>query len=568
MHARRSVSPFGVVFLFTVACSFAVYERPPLPRINVRWAEVVTQPEREAVAAKYHLTAANVNSEGTWSYALVDASKDNISRLVGDPAIEDTSGIDRAGFELDDPPPSPLFHLIRFLTRSSLFGLAIASLVAWQAPVLSAFFVTHRQRALKSLGRLDIGTRRHRLRTSIGEAATRRLFKWIALGISTLLALVLGEAMARTYDKYSELRPRESRRFLDYESTWREGGLGPGGFLKENFSAYVNDGYGGGVWWQNNSQGFRNTKEFTKTKDKGVVRILSMGDSFTAGYRVGQNDTFSALLERWSTEAIAPTEVLVSCIENPSVGLTYLKDFGLQWHPDLVLLGVTLGNDISEDYVSREDSIHGFTVELKDYDLPDYTLTERRPARGAAAAEFLRRHSRFYAKVTDVISPRGYAPGPWYGDSLKPKMFDPIHGLGFFIRDPPKPIADAFDRHLEVLRDYRDYLKARNTDLAVLLFPQRFQVQSRDWAATESLYSLNADAFDLMNPNKVIARFCLESGIVCIDPTLEMKRMHDDTGVDFYLQRGDMHWNRDGHKAWFEAARQQLGAVIRGRRTS
>jgi hypothetical protein len=42
-----------------------------------------------------------------------------------------------------------------------------------------------------------------------------------------------------------------------------------------------------------------------------------------------------------------------------------------------------------------------------------------------------------------------------------------------------------------------------------------------------------------------------------------MKRMHEDTGVNFYLPRGDMHWNRDGHGAWFEGARPQLEDVIR-----
>jgi hypothetical protein len=146
-----------------------------------------------------------------------------------------------------------------------------------------------------------------------------------------------------------------SERVLDYKDTWRQvdpsnATFGPGGFLKEGFEGKVQDGFGGTVRWKNNSQGFRNEVEFVVPKPARTYRVLSIGDSFTGGYRVGQDDTFSALTE----DIVArrnPTihvEIMVSVIEDPAFGLLFLQEHGLGYEPDLVILGITLGNDIQQ----------------------------------------------------------------------------------------------------------------------------------------------------------------------------------------------------------------------------
>jgi hypothetical protein len=98
--------------------------------------------------------------------------------------------------------------------------------------------------------------------------------------------------------------------------------------------------------------------------------------------------------------------------------------------------------------------------------------------------------------------------------------------------------------------------------LVVAIFPQRFQVQPEDWRATVIAYNLNTDAFDLMQPNKRILGFCDLNSMVCIDPTAEMAAYHGESGKDLYLPRGDMHWNRDGHRAWFDGAKPALQKIL------
>ncbi len=86
----------------------------------------------------------------------------------------------------------------------------------------------------------------------------------------------------------------------------------------------------------------------------GVLRILSLGDSFTAGYRVGQHETFSSLQEQLINREYGQAEVMVAEISDPANALYYLDQFGLRLKPHIVLLGITLGNDISQTYVTLD----------------------------------------------------------------------------------------------------------------------------------------------------------------------------------------------------------------------
>ncbi len=145
---------------------------------------------------------------------------------------------------------------------------------------------------------------------------------------SILLSLAAGEIVLRAL-------PGPSKP-LDYGDAYRSDEvLGPGGFLLENFSAHVTDGYGGTVRWKNNAQGFRNDKDFQIRPPENTYRILSLGDSFTGGYRVGQDQTFSSLIDRDLAVRHADhnVEVMVSVIEDPLTGLYYLTRRGLEYRP-------------------------------------------------------------------------------------------------------------------------------------------------------------------------------------------------------------------------------------------
>lgn len=386
------------------------------------------------------------------------------------------------------------------------------------------------------------------------SSAKRFAFSTITITISIVFSLWVADTVIRKVERY------RAKKYPDYAQVMRNGGPGPGGMLQEGFEGWVHDGYGGAVRWKNNSQGFRHDRDFSQTPIPGVLRILSLGDSFTAGYRVGQEDTFSRLLEDWSTSNLVPTEVLISQIEQPDSGLTYLKQYGYQWSPHVVLLGITLGNDIAQSYVSRHPSPIGFKHGLESLDLPaECFIQQDRFKQFIKKALYRLQRSRLYSAIFNS----SIAINSWYGRKENLKLFDAQNGLGMYIRNPPPEIEQAYQRLFQILSDYQQYCETHKITFLVGIFPQRFQVQPGDWQATTVAYGLKADKFDLMLPNKRIQDFCGRNDIACIDPTESMQKYHQKTAKNLYLPRGDMHWNRFGQRAWFDGARPAITTVLK-----
>lgn len=99
-----------------------------------------------------------------------------------------------------------------------------------------------------------------------------------------------------------------------------------------------------------NSRGLRDTREFAYDKPDGVLRILTLGDSFTLGFEVGQEQTYAAVLERDLERHGINAEVInagVSGFSNAEA-LVYLREEGLRYQPDVVVLGFFV-NDLSDN---------------------------------------------------------------------------------------------------------------------------------------------------------------------------------------------------------------------------
>lgn len=393
-------------------------------------------------------------------------------------------------------------------------------------------------------------------------------FVFLMVCLSFLAALVLAEFFTKKIDKY------QSQHLLDYGNTMRPEGLGTGGYLKENLTLYVTDGLGGTVRWTNNAAGFRHDQDFAPEPPPGVLRVLSLGDSFVAGYRVGQEETFSFLLEQWLNQHLGRSEVLVPEIEEPTTALYYLKNFGLKFHPQIVLLGITLGNDIVQSYLAKGGYVlhidhEGVTIakqpsssggpRMEDYNIPSIYL--RRPSyledKIAATKRWLH-HYHLYRRL--------YQDNPgissWFIDAEQPKLFDVVNGLGVFLQPPPPMIEEAYQRLCKIITAFQIECQQQGIMFAVQLFPQRFQVQPPDWERAVERYRLNAAGFDLMEPNRKIGAFCREHHVRLIDPTEAMAERYATTGKNLYLPLGDMHWNREGHRAFFACSLPALSELM------
>jgi hypothetical protein len=264
-------------------------------------------------------------------------------------------------------------------------------------------------------------------------------------------------------------------------------------------------------------------------------------------------------LQEWSTQTLAPTEVLVSNIEHPDRGLRYLRKSGYRWSPHVVLLGLTLGNDIAQSYIARHPTPTGFKHGLEKLDLPAYCYNQEFGLKRWIQSAFYRvQRTRLYSTLFHP----SLAVTSWYDRDAPIKLFDASNGLGMYIKKTPPEIKLAYKRLFHILSKYQRFCDSHGMVFVVAIFPQRFQVQPDDWHATAIAYNLNSDAFDLMLPNKRILDFCKKNSITCLDPTTQMAAIHRQDGQDLYLPRGDMHWNRHGHAAWFDGARPALQGIL------
>jgi hypothetical protein len=383
----------------------------------------------------------------------------------------------------------------------------------------------------------------------------------------------------------------------DYRTTWRKEGLGPGGFLQENFEARVQDGFGGTVRWRNNSQGFRNDREFAIPAPPGTIRILSMGDSFTGGYRVGQHATFSYLLEKRLQDdfPLNNIEVMISVVEEPATGLLYALEKGMQFRPDVILLGLTLGNDIAQLYSTlysiysfepdREPMIRGISpngdqsawpLRLRKLTIPEMCLRSKALAASIERPKWcqLNAHSCSSLRTVQLLErliTRGHLDDAQtvVSDSEEyehPRLFE-SHGLGILLSPKHDDIEKAYYSLFHLMDGWSRFAKTNGVELIIVLFPQRYQVQPQDWRRTIEVYNLNKTCFDVYAANRRILDYCMSAGLRCVDPTSDLAKVYSANRKSLYLPRNDMHWNAAGHAEIARILAPTIRAVLCSPRT-
>jgi len=101
-----------------------------------------------------------------------------------------------------------------------------------------------------------------------------------------------------------------------------------------------------------NSFGLRD-KNRTLEKDNNTYRILILGDSFTYGFGVNNNESYPAVLEELLNKPDSDTELefevwnagFASGYTEDTFYL-YLREVGLQFHHDMIIVGLYVENDV------------------------------------------------------------------------------------------------------------------------------------------------------------------------------------------------------------------------------
>ena len=103
-----------------------------------------------------------------------------------------------------------------------------------------------------------------------------------------------------------------------------------------------------GVRVETNSDGFRD-RDYPVSKDKGVYRILTIGDSLTFGWGVPRKSTYAEQLEARFNGAVPKYEVINLGHGNYNTyqEVNLLEERGMKYDPDLIIMGFYI-NDAEE----------------------------------------------------------------------------------------------------------------------------------------------------------------------------------------------------------------------------
>ena len=373
----------------------------------------------------------------------------------------------------------------------------------------------------------------------------------------------------------------------DYEDTFAEAAKRlTGNFLKPNLRVLIQGSrIDKPALIITNSKGFRNEREFDYAVPKGTFRILFLGDSIVAGMRTTQGKIIGAILEDMlnkktpDSESFNRYEVMISIHTDPVMSWYYCQEEGWRYHPHLILLGITLGNDIAwHDYqttfkaIPQQDGSLLLSYEPKKENqlekIKNRTIPLPQEAyRSKNAFEFFQEWECFIRRM--LVNTKIQ----WFSD-LGPSIAYPMPNSrrnvfaadlntspGLFYPPLLPAVEKIFSGFEEALSGFAENVKKNGGRMMLVLFPVRIQVSEEDRVLLSKFYSLDLSKFDFDYPNRRLIRFCEAHQILCLDLLLPFRNHYRRYGESLYFSGGDMHFNEKGQELIAMELYQFLSAV-------
>ncbi len=335
----------------------------------------------------------------------------------------------------------------------------------------------------------------------------RRLSGWLDVAaFNAALAVVLGEIALRGYAAWAGVSPLVADSLEAYK-------LAPHrdyGNVRANAHGYPG-------------------REFRVERISGVFRVAALGDSFAVGPAVRYADNYLQLLER----KLPRTEVFNFGVSGtgPREYLTILRNEVWTYHPDLVLVSVFVGNDVTETLATprrmdpRQSALGLFAIRT-------WRLWRRRADAGAGPSP----------------SEPAVAPTP----ALSESAFREVEArrLAVCLADPPAGMERKWRQCLAALDGIVAECRRRHVAVGFVLIPDNFQVDPAVLRLAVADGGHQPADVDITLPQRRLGAFLRGRGVPCLD-LLEAFR----GCANGYAPR-DTHWNARGNQV-------AAGAIVR-----
>jgi hypothetical protein len=328
---------------------------------------------------------------------------------------------------------------------------------------------------------------------------------------------------------------------------------------------HVWDGHDSVTRIQTNHLGLRGA-DLPLEKAPGEYRILMLGDSYTFGYGVADQDTFAQVLERRLREADVAggrLRVINAGVIGYSTAQAMLQYelYGRRLDPDLVILNVFVGNDVQENLCqelgSDLPSRRAPCFAVQDGKLVQSSKPEPPPA-GPTGGDGLIAHLRGWLMHTQL-----YTLAHDRGVALltdHPPLVSLLQKAGVDLRPDYLPrVVEAWYLPQNAGRGWdltRLLISRLNHDVAddgarfaVAIVPSRVQLIPEVYQTSKVLYR-GDDVFvrfveDPAKPQSMLRQFLQERGIPALDHLPSMIATGAGDGL-YYPSAA--HWNERGHQ--------------------
>lgn len=280
-----------------------------------------------------------------------------------------------------------------------------------------------------------------------------------------------------------------------------------------------------------NSEGMRDL-EHSVTKAEGTFRVLLLGDSFMEALQLPFESSFPSLVERLLAGRTGRRiEVVNASVSGWGTDdeLQYLATRGLKWKPDLIVVAMTLHNDIADNLRERfHTTRNGALVEQP----AQVSFLEQR---NIQAKTFLA--ARFHTYQL-LVRARRFQETHSEARKLSGHVVD-------LFRNPTDPqIARGVELTSLLLKRIHRLASANTSVLTLVLLPLAVQLSDARFA---TFAASATDKLDMTRPQRMMTDVGRRLGIEVIDLLPGFREWTTGGGESLYLE-SDGHWNEEGHR--------------------
>ena len=279
-------------------------------------------------------------------------------------------------------------------------------------------------------------------------------------------------------------------------------------------------GANGEIELETDERGLRVSK---RSVDVSAPTILAIGDDQTFGLGIHEHETWAGVAEGHLRSQGRAARVVNAGAPgyNAEQVVAWLPKHLEEFHPDLVVWGLYLGNDISGIWVDelRPPHVHAGLLVRED----------GRPLLGLRT--FLHRNSAAYRALLEPRLKRTvFTESEARAAILSGANWDDGFALALSRKEPIEGVEETWTRFEAAFAEAEQVCRSRGAKLVLLLLPAPPQIDSGLWTEIFSRLRLDPAELDLEQTQARLRALAETKGVAVVDPTEALRTFAESTG--------------------------------------